>query len=115
MNPEIMIIASGESLDEKRARSVIGSIPEFKVQSISGQTRGIAKGAAKVIKFIGEFIGGSGKVADLLIEQATKELAGASIEIKLGTTVVKVNNINRSQIIELLDRAAQIAHKQTDL
>jgi hypothetical protein len=79
MNPEIMIIASGEAPDEKRTRSAIGSIPEFKVKPVGGQTRGVAAGAAKVVRFIGEFVGKSGKAADLLIAQATKELAGASV------------------------------------
>jgi hypothetical protein len=114
MNPQITIIASGEKVDQKKAEAVLAAIPELNGQIVS-PSRGFAEGAAKAIKWVGEFVGGSSKIADLLIEQATKELAGASIEIQVGNAVVKVNNVNRSQVIELLNQSAEIAKAQNSL
>jgi hypothetical protein len=114
MNPQITIIATGDNLDRQRIESVLGAIPELTLQ-LEGPERGYLTGAVKAVKWVAEYLGKSGKVADLLIQQATKELAGASIKIQFDGKVIEVNNLNRSQIIEVLDRAAAITQKQNSL
>lgn len=114
MNPQIMIIASGKKLDAQQVESALGTVPELTLQPATVE-RGIKTGVAKVIKWVAEFVGESSKVADRLIEQVTKQLAGATIEIQVDGRVIKIGNINRSQIIEALDHAAEVARKQNDL
>jgi len=114
MNPKVMIIASGEKVDEKKVESTLRTIQGLKLQT-GVPERGIATGATKAVKWVAEFLGGSSKVAELLIGQATKEFAGASIKIQVEGKVVEINNVNRSQIIDVLDRAAEIAKKQDEL
>ncbi len=104
MTPKIMIIASGTELDDGKIESTLSAIPGLEVKK-TGQARGIALGATKVIKLIGEIVGNSTKIVDSLIEQATRELAGATIEIQVDSIIVKVTNANRSQLRDLLSQA----------
>lgn len=108
MNPKVIIIASGTELDEGKVESTLSAIPGLEVKKM-GPARGITQGAMKVVKLIGEIVGGSTKIADALIEQVTKELAGATIEIQVDSIIIKVTNANRSQIRELLKQAVESA------
>ncbi len=114
MNPSITIIASGQNLNESQIGSALGAIPELKLQT-GGPERGVVTGAVKAVKWVAEFVGGSNKLADFLIGQATKAEPGASIKIQVEGRVVEVNNVNRAQVIAVLDRAAEIAAKQGQL
>lgn len=114
MNPQITLIVSGKNFDADRFESAFAAVPEIKLQPCA-QERGVVSGAAKAVKWVAEFIGSSGKVADLLIDQATKELAGATIEIQVAGISVKLGNVNRSQIIAVLDHAVAIARQQSGL
>lgn len=114
MNPQIMIIASGEALDLKKAQAEISSIPGLAVETI-GPDRGFKEGAIKVLKCIAGFMGDSSKLTDLLIDKASGVLAGSSLEVQVGTTVIKISGVNRSQVVELLDKAAKIAKDKGNL
>jgi len=114
MNPKIMIIASGTDLDESKVESTLSTIPGLEVKK-TGQARGITQGAIKVVKLIGEIVGSSTKIIDSLIEQATRELAGATIEIQVDSIIVKVTNANRSQLRELLNQAVESAKEMKKL
>jgi hypothetical protein len=108
MNAEIIVIAEGHRVEESKVRSALEAIPGVKATKI-GSDRGLAQGAAKAIKFALKFVGGSAKVGDALIEQATKQLAGAKLKIKIGEAEIEVSNVNRSQVIDALAKAAEIA------
>jgi hypothetical protein len=114
MNPKITIIATGEKLEESKVQSAFEAVPDLKLTKV-GQDRGLAQGAKKVFTWIAEFVGGSAKVTDALIEQASKQFAGAMVKVKVGSMEVEINNANRSQILELLDRAAQMAKETENL
>jgi hypothetical protein len=114
MNPKLIIIASGPELDEDKIESTLSTIPGLEIKR-TGKARGIAQGATKAIKLIGEIVGSSTKVIDSLIEQATRELAGATIEIQVDSIIVKVTNANRSQLRELLSQAVESAKEMKRL
>jgi len=108
MNPQITIIAEGGRVDGTAVKSALEAVPGVKATEV-GPDRGLAQGARKVPSFVMEFVGGSAKVGDALIEQATKQLAGAKLKIKFGEVEIEVSNVNRSQVIEVLGRSAEIA------
>ena len=112
MNPKITIITEG--VKESKVESVLNAISDIKLKKI-GQDRGLAVGAVNVVKYVAEFIGGSTKVADTLLEQTTRQLAGASIRIKFGDVEVEVTNANRSQLVELLDKASEMSKMSSNL
>ncbi len=103
MNPSIILVSEG--VDEPIIRSALGVIPNIKLKKI-GQGRGLVDDA---VKFVVEFIGESTTLADYLLEQVTKQAAGASVKVKINDIVIEVNNANRSQLIEVLDKAKEIA------
>jgi hypothetical protein len=114
MNPRITIIAQGEEVDKPKIQSALGCIEDLNL-TLVGQDRSLPQGAAKVITWIGEFIGTSAEIADALVEQVTKQLAGAAITVKVGDIEVIINNANRSQIKDLLEQAIQVAKEMSSL
>lgn len=107
MDSKIALIVTGENVDDAAFQSALKSIPGLELQR--EQQRGIVTGALKVAKWLAKFVGESDKLADALIGEATKHAVGASIELQYGTTIVKISNANRSEIVALLDKAAAIA------
>lgn len=108
MNPEITVIAEGDKVEESKVRAALEAIPGVRATAI-GPDRGLVQGATKALKFALEFVGGSAKVGDALIEQATKQLAGAKLKIKFGEVEIELSNVNRSQVMEALAKSAEIA------
>lgn len=108
MNPQIVIIAEGDEVEETTIKSALENIPGVKATKV-GPDRGLAQGARKALSFVMEFVGGSAKVGDALIEQATKQLAGAKLKIKFGEVEIELSNVNRSQVMEALAKSAEIA------
>ena len=114
MNPEITIIIEGGSLDESQVQAALESIPEMQVTPV-GPGRGPVSGLIKAFEFAAEFGGVTSKVADALIGQAQNQLAGASVKVKIGEIEVEVGNLKRGQIMEVLDKAAEISRLSSGL
>lgn len=112
MNPKINIIVEGA--EEAAVKSAINNIPQLSLKKTS-ESRGLAQGAAKALTMVAEFVGGSAKVTDGLIEQATSQLAGATVKVQYGNVMIEVTNANRSQVAGLLDKAVQAAKEANNL
>ena len=112
MNPRITIISEG--IEEPTIQSSLEAIPDLKLKKIRPD-RGLVESSDKAMKFVAEFIGGSTIVADFLLKQVTNVtknmIAPCKVMVKIGETVVEVENANRSQLIEILDKAKEIAEK----
>lgn len=108
MNPKITVIVKGEQIDERQAESALSSISGLQLKKMEEQ-RGVGMGIAKAVKWVGEIIGDTGKIADGLIEQASKQFAGASLEIQVTGMTIKVTNASRSQLLVVMDKAIQAA------
>lgn len=114
MNPRITIVSEG--VDESKVKSALESIPDMKLRKL-GQDKGLVENAGKAIKFVAEFAGGPTAVADLLLKQAAKittnAMTPAKVMVKIsnkdGTEkVVEVTNVNRSQVIDVLNAAKEM-------
>ena len=114
MNPRITIIAEGEEADESNIHTALDSINDLTLTRV-GQDRSLSQGVTKVITWVGEFIGSSAQMADALVEQVTKQLAGAAIKVKVGDIEIEISNANRSQIKDLLEQAIQVAKEGSNL
>ena len=114
MNPRITIIAQGEEVDESNIQNALDSIEDLNLTRV-GQERSLPQGITKAITWIGEFIGSSAQIADALVEQVTKQLAGAAIKVKVGDIEIEISNANRSQIKDLLEQAIQVAKERSSL
>jgi dTDP-glucose pyrophosphorylase len=112
MNPEINIIVEGA--EEKTIISALGKIPQISLKK-NVKKRGLVQGAAKALTLVAEFIGGSAKAADALLEQATSQLAGATVKVQHGSLIIEVTNANRSQVTDLLERAVEAARKADNM
>ncbi len=112
MNPKINIIVEGA--EETAVKSALKDIPQISLKKTS-ESRGLAQGAAKALTLVAEFVGGSAKATDALLEQATSQLAGATVKVQYGSVTIEVTNANRSQIAGLLDKAAQAAREANNL
>jgi len=112
MNPKINIIVEGA--EEDTVKSALRGIPQLSLKKTS-ESRGLVQGAAKALTLVAEFVGGSAKVTDGLLEQATSQLAGATVKVQYGNMVIEVKNANRSQVEGLLDKALQAAKEVNDL
>jgi hypothetical protein len=71
-----------------------------------GASRGVG---GDVLKWVLKFTGDAGKLGEALVQQATKQLAGATVKIQLGQTIVEVSNANRSQVLAILKQASDLA------
>ena len=111
MKQTLAIIVKGANLTDGKLASAVESIPGLELRR--SELRGVGPAAAAVLKWVGNVLAGSGKIADFLIQEAMKHAAGASIEVQVGTTVVKVSNANRDQIMALLDKAVETAKGET--
>ena len=49
------------------------------------------------------------KVASRLVDGAATKLVGSTVKVQVGDRVVEVTNLNRNEVREMLDRAAEIA------
>jgi len=112
MNPKINIIVEGE--DEVKIKSVFEDMPELRITRTS-ESRGLASGASKAVNLIGELVGVPGKVTDALLEKTLEPLAGASIKVQYGDTIIEVTNANRSQVTHLLETAINAANEASKL
>ncbi len=112
MNPKINIIVEGA--EETAIKSALKDIPQLSLKKTS-ESRGLAQGAAKALTLVAEFVGGSAKVTDGLLEQATSQLAGATVKVQYGNMIIEVKNANRSQVEGLLNKALQAAKEVNDL
>jgi hypothetical protein len=112
MNPKINIIVEGA--EENTVKSALIGIPQLSLKETS-KSRGLAQGAAKALTLVAEFVGGSAKATDALLEQATSQLAGATVKVQYGGIIIEVTNANRSQVAGLLDKAVQAAREANNL
>ncbi len=112
MNPEIKIIVEGA--EEKTIKSALGKIPQISLKKTS-KRRGLAQGTEMALTLVAEFIGGSAKLADALLEQATSQLAGATVKVQYGNLNIEVTNANRSQVADLLEKAVKAAREADNL
>jgi dTDP-glucose pyrophosphorylase len=112
MNPKINIIVEGA--EENTVKSALKDIPQISLKKTS-EGRGLTQGVAKALTLVAEFIGSSAKVTDALVEQATSQLAGATVKVQYGSMIIEVTNANRSQVAGLLDKAVQAAREADNL
>ncbi|MFZ3168610.1 MAG: hypothetical protein WA130_13420 [Candidatus Methanoperedens sp.] len=112
MNPKINIIVEGA--EGNTVESALRGIPQLSLKKTS-ESRGLAQGATKALTLIAEFIGGSAKVTDALMEQATSQLAGATVKVQYGTVIIEVTNANRSQLMALMEKAIKGARDADNL
>jgi hypothetical protein len=110
MNPEIKLIVEGA--EENNIKSALRKIPQLSLKKTIKE-RGLAQEAVEALTLIADFIGSSVKVTDALLEQVTGQLAGATVKVQYGNVVIEVTNANRSQVVDLLERAVKAA-KETD-
>jgi hypothetical protein len=108
MENHVAIIVKGAQ-DATSLETGLNAIPGLTLKK--EEVRGVVTGALKVAKWIAKLVGDTDKIADALIGEATKHAVGASIELQCGATVIKISNANRSEIIALLDKAAEIARR----
>ncbi len=113
MNPKITLIVESEQIDEATVEKALGTAGS-RIERV-GETRSVGSAATKAFKWILEFTGDAAKAGDKLIEQATKELAGAAVKIQIDSTVIEVSNVNRSQVIEVMEKAQQVAQQAKSL
>lgn len=113
MNAKITLLVEGEDVDRDAATQALEEVAA-EAHPV-GETRGIGTAAQKALKWILEFTGGSAEVADALIGQATKQFAGATVKLQVGDTMVEVSNVNRSQVIDALEHAAEAARRAASL
>jgi len=117
MKPKVQIMIEREQWSEEeklRASQALASIEELSVTPL-GEEMGLKEVGAKALEFVGELLGSSSKLADSLIELLTRELAGATVKLKVGTVEIEIINANRSQLIELFDRAIKRAEELSKL
>ena len=117
MKPKVQITIEREQWSEEekhQAQEVLASIEEMNVTPL-GEEMGLKEAGGKALEFVGELLGSSSKLADSLIELLTRELAGATIKLKVGTIELEIANANRSQLIELFDLAVKRAEELTKL
>lgn len=107
MNPRITVTIEGDDWDAHEALKALGQVGSSVIETDT--PRGIVSGAKKIGTWILEFTGGSAKAADALLEQATSQLAGASVKVQIGDRIVVVDGINRSQVLEVMKQAEQLA------
>lgn len=112
MNPKINIIV--EAAEENAVKSALKDIPQISLKKTS-ESRGFASGTVKALTLVAEFVGGSAKVADALLEQTTSQLAGATVKVQYGNVMIEVTNANRSQVVGILDKAVQAAKEANNL
>ncbi|MCE8423243.1 MAG: hypothetical protein J5U19_10950 [Candidatus Methanoperedens sp.] len=112
MNPKINIIVEGA--EENTVESALRGIPQLSLKKTS-ESRGVAQDAAKALTLVVEFIGGSAKFADALQEQLTNQMAGATMKVQVGSTIIEVTNANRSQVADLLEKAIKGARDADNL
>jgi len=109
MDPTVTILVEGDSVDAVAAQNALAAAGS----AVSvGSSRGVVQHA---LKWIFKFTGDVGKVGDKLIDQATKQLSGATVKVQVGTTTIEVTNANRSQLIDVLKQAQSIARQAGDL
>lgn len=112
MNPKVNIIVEGA--EENAVISALEDIPQISFRKTS-ESRGLASGAVKALTLVAEFVGGSAKVTDALLEQTTSQLAGATVKVQYGNVMIEVTNANRSQVVGILDKAVQAAKEANNL
>jgi len=110
MDPTVTILVEGVNVDAVAAQKALAAAGS-EVAPI-GTSRGAVQDA---LKWIFKFTGDVGKVGDKLIDQATKQLAGATVKVQIGTATIEVTNANRSQLIDVLKQAQAIARQAGDL
>jgi hypothetical protein len=115
MNGKITIIAQGETVREAAVQEALGSIEDLKLTRVGPSRGSPLEGAAKVVTWICEFVGSTTKLADALLEQTTKQLAGATIKVQYGPNAIEITNANRSQLVELLEQVRQMSKETEDL
>ncbi len=112
MNPKINIIVEGE--DEATVKSAFEDMPELSITKTS-ESRGLVSGASKAVNLIAELVGVPGRVTDAILEKALEPLAGASIKVQYGDTIIEVTNANRSQVTDLLETVINAANEASKL
>ena len=112
MKPKINIIVEGE--DEAKIKSAFEDMPELSITKTS-ESRGLVSGASKAVNLIAELVGVPGRVTDAILEKALEPLAGASIKVQYGDTIIEVTNANRSQVTYLLETAINAANEASKL
>lgn len=115
MSSRITIVAEGEGLAESDVRSVLEEIPNLTRLMSEGPDRSIVAGVAAALSFVAEFSGPAAKLADYLIQRRRRRLSGATLKVKLGDMEVTVTNAERSQLIELLDKAKELSEAASGL
>ena len=101
---EITLMLDNAEIEATQVEQAIGSIEGVELEK-TGEERSLGQGVQKAVQWIMKLVGSSAEIADKLIEQATKELAGANLKIKFGPTEIEVTNANRSQIKDILELA----------
>ena len=109
---QVFILVEGSAVD---AAKVETALRPAGVLTPVGATRGLGNAAAKVLAWVLEFTGESSKEADQLIQEAMSGVGGCTIRVQLGDSVVSVENASRLQVLEILDRAAALAHRADEL
>ena len=111
ISPKITVIAEGPHIDGSVVESALAQLPDVKVRS-QGTQRGVVGTA---LKWTLEFLGGSGKLAEGLVKTADNLTSGATLKLQVGEIIIEINNANRGQIPELLDKAVLAAQSATKL
>jgi len=114
MNPKITIVAEGEDIDEAATQSILETISELTIRKV-GQERGVIDAAGKAIMWVAEIAGGTSKIVDALLKVAENQLAGTSLKVKYGNTEIEISNMKRSQLMQALDKAQQVAQAAANL
>lgn len=116
MNPQFTIIVTGTDLDETKIVSVLETNQDLTVKK-EGPDKGFVDGALKVIKWIADFAGSTEKIADALmnLKNAKQGNDGASIKVQVGTTIIELGNVDRAEVVKLLNQAKKIAMDTQDL
>lgn len=73
---------------------------------------GVRETVHAVVQWILKLVGSSAEIADGLIEQSTKQLAGAEVMIQTPTGTIHVTNVNRAQLIDTIEAVRKLASEQ---
>lgn len=108
MDASVTIIVEAEAMDPAAAETALSQVGT-RLRRV-GESRSVGSSAKKAFKWILDFTGDTAKAGEALIEQATRELAGATVKIQAGNVLVEVTNVNRSQILDVMAAAAATAN-----
>ena len=109
---QVLVLVEGPAVDAVMFETAFR--PAGTLTSVE-PTRGLGTAASKALAWVLEFTGNTSRVTDLLIQQAMSGVGGCTVKVQFGNSVVAIENASRSQVLEILDKAAAVAQRAEQL